>query len=466
MKQLLLTSSLCAAFCMASGCAGPAAQHPRTEALSTTSAESPASTPALLRQHAPPDGWAAMAGGTRGGADAPDANVLTVKNAAQLRRALAATVKGSRIVRVDGVIDMSEGRPYADHADQVRRARVALPASTTLIGVGARSGLVNAHITVSKVSQVIIRKLNLVNPCDVAPQWDPDDGDGNWNAAFDAIAIVESTHVWVDHNSFTDAPVTDDTLPVVNGKTRQCHDGALDIRSASDYVTVSYNHFALHAKTMLIGASDAAEDDAGHLRISISNNLFDHVASRAPRVRFGQVHLFNNLHLGDRNHPAYRHGYSVGVARRARIVADANVFEVAGARGCGEAIRHFASGADAGRASDRGSLLNGAPLTGCGADTPAPFAVPYPFTLLPASAVAAHVRTHAGAATDRHERQPVHDTRSDQSSTPGAAARRVGLGGRPGRRPGPGRACRRRRSVGARPRDCRSLRQAAGVPAA
>ena len=351
----------------------------------------------LSRQVAPPDGWAAQAGGTRGGADAPAANVLTVTDAAQLRQALGKSVQGSRIVQVAGVIDMSEGRSYANHADQSRRGRVAVPGNTTLVGLGPHSGFVNAHLTVSRVSPVIIRNLHLRNPCDVAPRWDPKDGDGNWNAEFDAIAIVASTHDWVDLNSFTDAPATDDTLPVVDGKTQQCHDGALDIRDASDYVTVSYNHFALHAKNTLIGASDKAEADAGHLRITVSNNLFEFISSRAPRVRFGQVHLFNNYHVGDRKHPAYRHDYSVGVARKARIVSHANVFEVANARGCTDAVKPFAQGPDAGSFSDSGSLLNGAPLAGCGVDAAPGFEVPYPFAPLPAASVAAHLRGHAGA---------------------------------------------------------------------
>lgn len=351
----------------------------------------------LARQIAPPDGWAAQAGGTRGGADAPPANVFTVSDAAQLRLALGKSVQGSRVVLVDGVIDMSEGRPYTDHADQARRGRVAVPGNTTLIGRGAHSGFINAHLTVSRVSQVIIRKLNLRNPCDVAPRWDPEDGDGNWNAEFDAIAVVGATHVWIDRNSFSDAPLTDDTLPVVQGKTRQCHDGALDIRDASDYVTVSYNHFALHAKNTLVGASDKAEGDAGHLRITISNNLFEAIASRAPRVRFGQVHLFNNYHVGDRKHAAYRHDYSVGVARQARIVSHANVFEIANARACTDAVKPFAQGPQAGSFSDSGSLLNGAPLSGCGVDAAPGFEIPYAFAPLPAATVPAHVRRHAGA---------------------------------------------------------------------
>jgi pectate lyase/pectin methylesterase-like acyl-CoA thioesterase len=351
----------------------------------------------FARQEAPLDGWAAQDGGTRGGADAAD--IVTVVDAAGLRRALDPKHTGSRIVQVAGTIDMSEGRPYASNADQARRGRVALPSNTTLVGLGADAGFVNAHLEVVKVSQVIIRNLNLRNPCDVAPEWDPHDGaQGNWNSQFDGISIVGSTHVWIDHNSFTDAPFTDDRLPVENGKHKQCHDGALDIRDASDFVTVSYNRFAQHQKNMLIGAGDKATGDIGHLRISISNNLFERVASRAPRVRYGQVHLFNNYHVGDRRDPAYGHDYSVGVAKGARIVSHANAFEIAGARSCRDAIKAFEDPAhDDGLFTDTGSLLNGASIAPCGqAATPA-WVVPYPFTPRPADTVAAWVLAQAGA---------------------------------------------------------------------
>jgi pectate lyase len=384
-------------------CAGVAAcASPQSPAVSPP-VSSPVSSPvSFFLRAAPADGWAASAGGTRGGGAAPSTNILTVTNAAQLRSALGKTITGNRIIQVDGVIDMSEGIPYTSTADQAKRGQVRLPANTTLVGIGERSGFVNAHLKVSSVSQVIIRNLNLRNPCDVDPQWDPDDGEtGNWNAQFDSIAIVGSHHVWVDHNSFTDAPNLDDTQPVVNGKHKQCHDGALDVRDASDFVTISYNHFALHAKNMLIGASDKAVADAGHLRVTISNNLFEHIAGRAPRVRFGQVHLFNNYHVGDRRHPVYRHGYSVGVAKGARIVSHANAFDIAGARACTDAVRAFATGLDAGVFTDSGSLLNGAPLAPCGASASAgaspAWSVPYPFTARPADAVRAHVLAHAGA---------------------------------------------------------------------
>jgi pectate lyase/pectin methylesterase-like acyl-CoA thioesterase len=359
----------------------------------------PAPTPFFARQEAPLDGWAAQDGGTRGGAHAPAANIVTVATPAQLRAALARKDKGSRIVAVKGLIDMSEGRPYTSTADQAERGEVRLPGNTTLIGLGPDAGFVNAHVMVAKVSQVVIRNLHFRNPCDVAPTWDPKDGaSGNWNAEFDGISIVGATHVWVDHNSFTDAPFTDDQQAFENGKHKQCHDGALDIRDGADFVTVSYNRFALHQKNMLIGASDKAPGDSGHLRVTLSNNLFENIASRAPRVRFGQVHLFNNYHVGDRKHPVYKYEYGVGVAKQARIVSQANAFEIAGARSCLDAIKPFETDApDAGVFTDTGSLLNGRTIAPCGQASSPAWVVPYPFTPRPAEAVAAHVLANAGA---------------------------------------------------------------------
>ena len=92
------------------------------------------------------------------------------------------------------------------------------------------------------MQNVIVRNLTIVNPCDVAPIWDPNDGcSGNWNSEYDGIPVSTARRTCGSTTtSFTDAPQTDDLSPVENGKTKQCHDGALDIKNGSDYVTVSY----------------------------------------------------------------------------------------------------------------------------------------------------------------------------------------------------------------------------------
>ena len=346
------------------------------------------------RQHAPADGWAAQQGGTRGGALALPAHVYTVRNRAELVAALQAPAP-ARIVRVSATIDMTEGRAFTDNADQARRGAVTIPSHTTLLGVAPGAGFVNASLIVSGVEQVIVRHLAIRNPCDITPQWDAHDGpQGNWNSDYDGITVRAARHVWIDHNSFTDAPDTDDRAPVENGKIKQCHDGALDISQGADLVSVTYNHFAEHEKNMLIGASDRATGDTDRLRITLKGNLFEHVAERAPRVRYGQVHLFNNYYVGERKRSVYGHHYSIGVGHQALVRSDANAFDVTGARGCADVVRD--PGSSHGVFADSGSLLNGQPLGACPFGGAALAPLPYAHTALPAQLVPDHVRANAG----------------------------------------------------------------------
>lgn len=331
------------------------------------------------RQTAPTDGWASQAGGTIGGANAPASQVYAVASRAQLMGALINGAANPKIIIISGTIDMSGGVPYTSTADQAARGTIKLQSNTTLIGKDGTAGIKNGHIVVANVSQIIIRNLKIVNPCDVGPVWDPNDGaSGNWNAAFDGIGVSNSDHVWIDRNSFTDAPMTDNLLPIENGKTKQCHDGALDISNGSDYVTVSYNLFNQHNKNNLIGSGDNVTTDEGKLRVTFSNNVFSDITQRAPRVRYGMVHLFNNYYAGSKSAPVYASSYSVGAGKDAKILSHNNVFAITGARGCDDVVVN--PGGTGGAFKDSGSLLNGAALGACSVPNTVSWTVPYTFT--------------------------------------------------------------------------------------
>ncbi|MDM5180188.1 pectinesterase family protein, partial [Massilia sp. DJPM01] len=346
------------------------------------------------RQGAPADGWASQSGGTVGGANAVPEQIYTVGDRAQLLAALRNGGNISKIIKLSGVIDMSGGVPYVSTGDQAARGAIRLGSNTTLIGAGANAGIVNGHIALQNVEQVIIRNLKIMNPCDAGPIWDPLDGaSGNWNSAYDAIGMSNSHHIWVDHNSFTDAPLTDDLQAIENGKHKQCHDGTLDISNASDFVTVSYNHFGQHNKNNLIGSSDTATTDEGKLRVTFSNNVFADVTQRSPRVRFGMVHLFNNYYTGSKSAPIYPHMYSVGVGQSAKILSNNNVFAIAGASSCADIVS--SPSGSGGAFSDKGSLLNGAALPAC-AVAPSAWSAPYAFTPRPVALVKANALAQAG----------------------------------------------------------------------
>ena len=345
-------------------------------------------------------GWAAAAGGVSGGAAALPGDVHTVRNRAQLLAALAphpGPVQRPRIVQVVGRIDLhtdEQGRPlpplhFADPAfswpafeaaydpatwgskppegaleeARKRSARrhaehvtLRVPSHTTLIGVGTDAHLVGGMVLLQQVQDVIVRNLRLSDAHDPFPAWDPrDNAQGEWNAELDNLSLRGARRVWVDHCSFDDGQRPDSANRTALGRPLQHHDGLLDITQQSTYVTVSWNHFGAHDKTSLVGSSDGVVADEGQLRVTYHHNHWDGVKERAPRVRYGQVHLFNNLHTV---HDAAAYGYSIGIGHRSRILSEHNVWETPAAVRPAQLARVLKGSTFV----DRGSLHNGQPL--------------------------------------------------------------------------------------------------------
>ncbi|RSZ58604.1 pectate lyase [Massilia atriviolacea] len=358
-----------------------------------------------LTQAAPATGWASYSSGTRGGAAATQKETYLVSSPSQLLAALKAQAGKPAQIKVYGTIDMAasdNGGAFKSASDQAARSLISIPSNTTVIGVGSDARIVNGRIMIKGVDNVIVRNLTIANPCDIAPKWDPKDGSsGNWNSEYDGLNVDKSTHVWIDHNTFTDAPRTDDQFPQENGKLKQCHDGALDVKNGSDYVTVSNNVFELHEKNTLVGSSDSTTADDGHLTVTFHGNHYKQVTSRAPRVRFGKVHVYNNYYEGDRNAKLYAHHYSIGVGYKAKIVSQNNAFDIIGATECGDAIEASGSSSKTGAIVDSGSLLNGAALglggASCKFSNAVGWTLPYTPALLDASKVRESVLRNAGA---------------------------------------------------------------------
>ena len=345
------------------------------------------------RQSAPAGGWAAQSGGTQGGAEAPASRIYTVSNADELRDAVSGF--RSRIVLVKGTIDMSEGRPFGSTGDQKLRGMINVGPNTTVVGIGNDARIVNGNFMIERTSQVILRNLTIENPCDVAPSFDPSDGPtGAWNAEFDGVTIFASHHVWIDHVTFTDGSKTNDTMPVSQGHVMECHDGALDIKKAANYITLSNNVFTQHDKNNLVGHSDKEGMDGAYLKITFHDNLFRDVGQRAPRVRYGQVHVYNNAYIGSKTHKAYPYVYSIGVGVASRIISENNNFAIDGVDACAGVIKNWGGTTFV----DRGSVLNGKALDAgqCGYDSDVGWKPPYPYSLRSTGEVEAWVLGHAG----------------------------------------------------------------------
>jgi pectate lyase len=326
------------------------------------------------------DGWASFEAGTTGGSQAISSQVYVVTNRAELIAALNNGVFSSispsnpsnepKIIYVEGTIDLNvddnnqplacedyyrdgytleaflatydpavwgrvpptgplEEARLASRNAQQDRVRIRLGSNTTIVGLDKlatiRGGWFDIRGTASvNRTNIIVRNLTFEDTYDCFPQWSPTDGAlGSWNALYDSISLRDSNHVWIDHNTFKDVETADDKLPHYFGVLYQVHDGLLDITNASNYVTVSWNRFENHDKVMLIGSSDSATADRGKLKVTLHHNLFEDLGQRAPRVRLGQVHVYNNYHkIGNPEN----YVYSWGVGIESAIYAENNFF--------------------------------------------------------------------------------------------------------------------------------------------
>ncbi|MFP1724318.1 polysaccharide lyase family 1 protein [Lonsdalea quercina] len=306
-------------------------------------------------------GWATQNGTTSGGKAAAAANIYTAKNITEFKAALAAK-STAKIIQITGTIDISGGKAYSSYNDQKARSQLLIPSNTTIIGIGTSGKFTKGSLVISSASNVIIRNVYIETPVDVAPHYESGDG---WNAEWDSINVITSHHVWIDHVTFSDGSFTDNKYTTKNGATYVQHDGALDIKRGSDYITVSNNRFEQHDKTILIGHSDSnGSQDAGKLRVTFYNNLFNQVRERAPRVRFGNVHAFNNVFVGDVNASVYAYLYSFGIGTSSSLLSESNAFNIANLKSKCGVVKAFNGKVF----TDKNSLINNsaAGLSSCG----------------------------------------------------------------------------------------------------
>lgn len=249
-------------------------------------------------------GWASVPGSgntavaidtTTGGGDTPMVTVSTLTD-------LSAALMGSTpaVVLLSGTVT----------------GTVRIGSNKTLIGTcGAQ---VVGHLQISNAFNVIVRNLKITGyNCTDATAVAAKD----CSAGPDAVTISGAHHVWFDHDDISDGS-----------------DGNLDINQAADNITISWTRFYYsgvrkdpagagggHQFSDLIGSSDTSTSDAGHLRVTFHHDWWGQNAyERMPRVRFGQVHLFNNFWS------SFGNAYCVGLGVSANILAENNVFRMVG----------------------------------------------------------------------------------------------------------------------------------------
>jgi pectate lyase len=200
----------------------------------------------------------------------------------------------------------SDDQPRVIHIEGVweLNGRLNVASNKTLLGIGTdaelRGGVRIRGYDDAFIENVIIRNLNINGATT--------DVDG------DAMQIYFAHHVWIDHCEFFDG--VDANLDVVHG---------------SNWVTISWTKFRYtsaapdpeHKFSNLIGHSDnnASEDD-GRLKVTLHHNWWaEGVTERMPRVRFGEVHSFNNYFASAGNN------YCIRAGRNGHVLSEGNFFD-------------------------------------------------------------------------------------------------------------------------------------------
>ena len=235
--------------------------------------------------------------GVTGGDAATSANILHFDNGKALQTWLLARTKSEKAgdhtpvtIWLSGTFgpedgrDFSEAHPWFDVKDV-----------SNLSFYGTDSFVMDRiGIFCVRANNIIIRNINFRQP--------------KANNGADAVSMQECEGVWVDHCTFTSL-----------NQTKDYEDGSTDITHGSKNVTVSWNHYILTQKSCLVGHSNSQTTDT-EITATFHHNWFDQSSSRHPRVRFGKVHVYNNLFDGNTT-------YGVGSAYGAKVLVEYNYFD-------------------------------------------------------------------------------------------------------------------------------------------
>jgi len=249
-----------------------------------------------------PIGWASLDDGNvpftiTGGSAGPTVTVTDEPNFKNY-----ATSSSPYVILVPTTITMTRGTSQTNTPQTVD-----INSNKTIIGIGSNPGIVGGF-NISFKSNIIIRNLNISYV---------DNNQGSVDPWTDGITMQSGTHhVWVDHCNFFDSP-----------------DGLCDPTKQSNYITISWCKFyytsantTSHHFTCLVGSSDTEYADRGKLKETFHHNWWTGgCKERMPRVRFGQVHVFNNYYSA-----LTSGGYCHGVGDECQIKVENNYYNGSG----------------------------------------------------------------------------------------------------------------------------------------
>ncbi|NYD85737.1 pectate lyase family protein [Cellulomonas oligotrophica] len=221
-------------------------------------------------------GYASQNGGTTGGAGGKTVRATT---GTQIHEALCSRASASTpiIIEVAGTITPANTAKVSGSSCNTAAGVIELKqiSNVSIVGVGTSAVFNEIGIHIRESSNIIIQNVTVKN---VKKSGSPISNGG------DAISMETNVrNVWVDHS----------TLEASGGES-EGFDGLFDMKSNTQYVTLSYSILRNSGRGGLIGSS---ETDRTNTFITFHHNLYENIDSRAPLLRGGVAHMYNNHYV-------------------------------------------------------------------------------------------------------------------------------------------------------------------------
>ncbi|MEV5548581.1 polysaccharide lyase family 1 protein [Streptomyces sp. NPDC052309] len=221
-------------------------------------------------------GYATQNGGTTGGAGGQTvrATTGTAIHAALCGRASSST---PITIEVEGTINHGNTSKVSGESCSTADGVIELKqiSNVTIVGVGSGAVFDQVGIHIRESSNIIIQNVTVRN---VKKSGSPTSNGG------DAIGMESNVrNVWVDHVSLE-----------ASGGESEGFDGLFDMKDNTQYVTLSYSTLRNSGRGGLIGSS---ESDVSNGYVTFHHNLYENIDSRAPLLRGGIAHMYNNHYV-------------------------------------------------------------------------------------------------------------------------------------------------------------------------
>ena len=194
--------------------------------------------------------------------------------------------------RFVGMVDVSDIGSYSSSEEglQIKGKNADSELNITIEGIGDDATIKGFGFLVRNAKSVEFRNFGIIRCMDDGISLDTD----NSNIWIHNIDMFYGKHGSGDHAK---------------------GDGAIDVKSDSKYVTVSYCRYWDTGKSNMFGM----KNESGPNYISYHHNWFDHSDSRHPRVRTMTVHVYNNFFDNVAK-------YGVGATTGASVFVENNYF--------------------------------------------------------------------------------------------------------------------------------------------